>query len=113
MKIETESYTLDFDESENNISISGSLRLNGMGEYASIFEALQKALHSGKALKLNLTGLDFLNSSGIAMLAKFTIEARGIDNCDLSITGSAQIPWQGKSLKNLQRLFPALKLIIT
>ncbi len=112
MKIETESYTLDFDEAENIISISGSLRLNGLDEYAPIFEALQKSLNSAKTVELNLTGLDFLNSSGIAMLAKFAIQARGIDNCDLSITGSAQIPWQGKSLKNLQRLFPALTLTI-
>lgn len=113
MKIEAENYTLDFDEAENCISISGSLRLNGMDEYAPVFEALQKALNTGKAMELNLSNLDFLNSSGIAMLAKFAIQARSVDNCDLSIRGADKIPWQGKSLKNLQRLFPALKLVMS
>ena len=30
----------------------------------------------------------------------------------LKIVGSSKIPWQGKSLKNLQRLYPALELEI-
>ena len=110
MKIENENYTLDSDES-SNVSISGSLRLNGMDEYAPILDALRAPL-AGANMTLDLSGLEFLNSSGIAMLSKFIIEARGIDGMQLTINGSAQVPWQGKSLKNLQRLFPALELNI-
>ena len=111
MKIENENYTLESDEGGNTTAIRGSLRLNGMEEYGPILEALRAGLAGGN-MNLDLSGLEFLNSSGIAMLSKFVIEARGIDGMQLTITGSVQIPWQGKSLKNLQRLFPALDLII-
>ena len=112
MKIETDSYTMDFDEQGNEVSITGSLRLNGMDEYAPILDTLQAALENSKEMILDLSKLDFLNSSGIAMLAKFAIQARGIDGLILTLIGSADVPWQGKSLKNLQRLFPALILDI-
>ena len=113
MKIETENYTLDTDEASNTVQISGSLRLNGMEEYGPVLDALRAALSRASSMTLDLCGLAFLNSSGIAMLSKFVIEARSIEGLQLSILGSAQIPWQGKSLKNLQRLFPALELTIS
>lgn len=110
MKIETDSYTLESDEN-GSVSIRGSLRLNGMDEYAPILDALRTPL-ANAGMTLDLSGLEFLNSSGIAMLSKFVIEARSIEGMQLTINGSAQVPWQGKSLKNLQRLFPALQLNI-
>ena len=112
MKIETENYTLHFDEQANEVNITGSLRLNGMDEYAPILEVLQSALENSKEMMLDLSKLEFLNSSGIAMLAKFTIQARSIDGLVLTLVGSGEIPWQGKSLKNLQRLLPSLVLNI-
>jgi hypothetical protein len=30
----------------------------------------------------------------------------------LIVLGSKKVPWQGKSLKNLERLLPGLKLIV-
>jgi len=112
MNIETETYTLETDAGTNTVTISGSLRLNGMDEYAPVLDALREMLANGNEMNLDLKGLEFLNSSGIAMLSKFVIEARGQEGLALTITGSAQVPWQGKSLKNLQRLFPALVLNI-
>jgi hypothetical protein len=59
---------------------------------------------------LNLQHLEFLNSSGISMLSKFVIEMRKRQNIQIKILGSTLMPWQGKSLKNLQRLMPSLIL---
>lgn len=112
MKIENANYTLITDSDNNTVTIGGSLRLNGMEEYGPVLDALRNALAQGNCMALDLGGLEFLNSSGIAMLSKFVIEARGVPQMQLTIRGSAQVPWQGKSLKNLQRLFPALELII-
>ena len=112
MNIDGENYSLAYDEPANSISISGSLRLNGLEEYKPILDALNKGVEAGNSMKLDLSGLEFLNSSGIAMLSKFIINARGKDGFALTVTGSTQVPWQGKSLKNLQRLWPDLELVI-
>lgn len=112
MIIEEEFFTLNFDESQHIIKISGSLRLNGLDEYGRILEVLRSCLEETDHMVIDLTELQFLNSSGIAMLSKFTIEARNRENLALEIIGSSSIPWQGKSLKNLQRLFPSLTLTI-
>jgi hypothetical protein len=116
MKIENESYVLEYLEGKHQVSLSGSLRLNGLSEYAPISDILKQCLATSENMSVDLSQLEFLNSSGIAMLSKFIIEARGIakekQNFNLLIKGSTLVPWQGKSLKNLQRLFPALVLDI-
>ena len=112
MNINAENYSLSHDEDNNIITITGALRLNGMGEYAPVLESLQKALELNDKMVIDLSGLVFLNSSGIAMLSKFIIQARGKAGIELTVKGSSSVPWQGKSLKNLQRLFPKLNLEI-
>lgn len=44
------------------------------------------------------------------MLSKFVINIRKKNSTKIIVQGSAAIPWQGKSLKNLQRLMPSLIL---
>ncbi len=113
MEIKEENYSISFEEGSGLVKISGAFRLNGMDEYAPILDILKAAINSSDSVVVDLSELNFLNSSGIAMLSKFVIEARGKDGMDLTLNGSADIPWQGKSLKNLQRLFPAMKLDIS
>nr|WP_232222185.1 hypothetical protein [Thioalkalivibrio paradoxus] len=73
-------------------------------------QMLEDALTDCSDLTLDLTELEFLNSSGIATLSKFVINARNRQTCRLTIRGSGSIAWQGKSLNNLKRLMPALEL---
>jgi hypothetical protein len=61
-------------------------------------------------ITLNLQKLEFLNSSGINVLSKFVIKVRQKGTMQMVVQGSKTIPWQGKSLKNLQRLMPSLQL---
>lgn len=109
--IEGETYTAEYDPDAGRVSLAGSLRLSGLAEYAPISEMLDSALDNTE-LELDLTRLEFLNSSGIATLSKFVINARNRKTCTLTIRGSNRIPWQSKSLNNLKRLMPALELVI-
>ena len=113
MEIKEENYSISFEEGSGLVKIAGAFRLNGMDEYGPILDILKAAINSSDTMVVDMCELNFLNSSGIAMLSKFVIEARGKEGLDLTIKGSINVPWQGKSLKNLQRLFPALTLDIS
>lgn len=108
--LEGEGYQAVFDPDARRVRLQGSLRLSGLSEYAPISELLEAALEEAQALELDLTELEFLNSSGIATLSKFVISARNRKTCALTVRGSNSVPWQGKSLNNLKRLMPALDL---
>lgn len=113
MNIQDENYRICFDEAACAVEFHGTLRLNGMTEYAPILDLLNQASATpARPLVLDLRRLEFLNSSGIAMLSKFVI---GVRNGELKLTvlGSSAIPWQGKSLTNLKRLMPGLMLEIS
>jgi hypothetical protein len=111
MEIKTEDYSICYDEVTEIVSCQGSLRLNGTEEYAPIVQLLNDlADQDPPAITLNLRKLEFLNSSGINVISKFVIRMRQKGTIQIIIQGSKIIPWQTKSLKNLQRLMPSLQL---
>lgn len=111
MEIKTQDYSIYYDPTTATVNGQGSLRLNGMEEYAPIVKLLNEvAEQQPSTITLNLRGLEFLNSSGINVLSKFVIKVRQKGTITMVVLGSKSIPWQGKSLKNLQRLMPSLQL---
>ena len=111
MEIKNKNYNVIYDEASHNIIFDGSLRLNGSAEYASISELLNKvARKEPEKIVLDLKNLKFLNSSGISILSRFVINVRKQQNIQMVVIGAKKNPWQSKSLKNLQRLMPALQL---
>ncbi|MBD2579951.1 hypothetical protein [Oscillatoria sp. FACHB-1406] len=110
-EIKSETYGVEYDVEASTIRCYGSLRLGGMQEYDPIVRLFHDVVtQNPPALMLDLRELEFLNSSGINVLSKFVIRVRQQKTIALKIMGSRAIPWQGKSLKNLQRLMPTLEL---
>jgi hypothetical protein len=111
MDIQTKDYSIEYDHATQTVTCSGSFRISQMEEYAPIVDLLNEVTDSSpNMITLDLRKLEFLNSSGINIISKFVIKVRQLKNIQITIQGSKQIPWQGKSLKNLQRLMPSLHL---
>lgn len=109
-EIKTDDYKIWYDSENSIVFCSGYLRLDGTEEYQPIMELLVNAIDDQPAIVVNLKELEFLNSSGISMLSMFVIKVRQNGNIQLIFEGSEKILWQTKSLKNLQRLMPSIKL---
>ncbi|WP_395684753.1 STAS domain-containing protein [Aestuariivirga sp.] len=111
MEIKTAEYTIWTEGS--TIHYEGTLRLSGTDAYQPILDLMQQVLtEKPQNVVLDLTQLEFLNSSGINLLAKFTIELRKQPDVAMKVLGSTKIPWQSKSLPNLQKLHKGVELII-
>jgi hypothetical protein len=107
-------YEVEYKVETQTLRCKGSLELSGTEEYRPIAELFSYAvIQLPPQLTLDLRELEFLNSSGINVISKFVISVRQKSTVGLLVLGSKRIPWQGKSLPNLQRLMPALKLEIS
>jgi hypothetical protein len=111
MEIKTNEYRVWSEGAE--IHYEGTMRLSGTEAYAPVLDLMNGVLAATpKTIVLDLTELEFLNSSGINLLARFTIEIRKQMDVGLTVKGSTRIPWQSKSLPNLKKLYSAVDLVI-
>jgi len=109
MKIKTNEYSVWSEGA--TIHYEGTMRLSGTDAYAPILAMMQDILGTKpEKVVLDLTELEFLNSSGINLLAKFTIDVRKQPDIAMEVVGSTKIPWQSKSLPNLKKLHKAVEL---
>ena len=109
--IKGESFGIQLEDGDSTVVFKGALRLSGMEDYAPILDLLKSTLAGpARPIVIDVRELDFLNSSGITMFSRFVIEARDHVGIDLRFLASESIHWHARSLKNLQRLMPALEV---
>ncbi len=114
MEIKTEDYSVWYESGSSTMFFRGFLRLDGMEAYKPVMNLMLNALEqSASRFTLNLSELEFLNSSGISMISMFVVQVRQRGNVQMALQGSDKVLWQTKSLKNLQRLMPSLTLTLT
>lgn len=109
-EIHQDDYQVKYDPAAATVVCVGNFRLRGP-EYDEIMTMLNEAADAGhNTLMLDVTGLEFLNSSGINTLSKFVLRMRQQKRSQLLVKGSERHSWQKKSLSNLQRLLPDMQL---
>lgn len=104
MSLKTEDYQIAFSE-PNTIALSGVLRLQSPLDYDPVFGIIKEKLNdSFDSIVIDLSQLEFLNSSGIASIARLIFLAKK-QNCCLVFRGSNNIPWQKKVFDTFTKLW--------
>jgi len=112
MEFTADNAKMRYDVESKTVFLEGTFRLN-TDQYDGMSKMFNDVLATNPdKLNLDLTSLEFLNSSGINVIAKFVIAVRNIKTVSLTVHGSKDIPWQGKSLPNLKKLHSAVQLTI-
>lgn len=112
-EVQGEDYQVRYDSTSAIVYFKGEISLGGPKDYAPIVNLLNEVADLElPMITLHLKELAFLNSSGISMLSKFVLGMRKKKGTQLIVLGSKKNPWQSKSLKNLERLLPGLKLVV-
>lgn len=111
MEIVSAEYQVTYDPEQNLVAMAGKMRLESLDRYQPILDLLTRAIASHPPhFILDVTNLEFLNSSGLSMLLMFVVKVRETGCMGLTIRGSQAFPWQVKSLKNVRRLMPEMQL---
>jgi hypothetical protein len=112
-EINGEKYHVTYDSNNAVVLLQGAFLLNGAPAYEPILKLLQLAAveQTGRELKLDISGLLFLNSSGINMMTRFVMYISEINPIPLTlcVQGQKQIAWQERLVLNLQRLMPEVQ----
>ncbi|MCM0590023.1 MAG: hypothetical protein HEQ35_13590 [Gloeotrichia echinulata IR180] len=112
-EVQGDDYQVQYNSTSAIVDFKGEISLGGPKDYEPIVNLLNQVADLAlPSITLNLKELAFLNSSGISMLSKFVLGMRKKKGTQLVVLGSRKVPWQNKSLKNLERLLPGLKLVI-
>lgn len=112
MEITTKDFSVSYNPETATVYCSGSLRLDGLEAYRPVLDVFNSATEDTVSLAIDLSQLEFLNSSGISMLSMFVVGLRDRGDIQLVLKGSSKILWQTRSLKNLQRLMPSIEVIL-
>lgn len=90
--------------------LRGVMRLVSPTAYRSAFAALHDRLEAtGDPFELDVSKLEFLNSSGITALSRLVMQARARE-VPMVIVLDEGIPWQKKTLPSLAKLYPKIVL---
>ncbi len=110
MKLEHENYSAELIDN-HTVKLRGTFRLQGKDHYMEIMGLLEDAIKlADGTLTIDMTDLNFLNSSGISSLSIFIIQAREAGHKKIRIIGSSRHSWQAKSLKNFQKLWRSIEI---
>ena len=110
MEIVNDDYAVHYNPETKTVTCSGIFRLTS-SEYAAITDILNTAADAKPdVLNVDVTGLKFLNSSGINTLSKFIIRLRKLKASQVNVKGNSEFAWQKKSLSNFKKLMAELTL---
>lgn len=112
MEIVGHRYAVNYDTDTGTVNCTGRFRLI-KSEYEPISDLLREVVHrEHNAVTLDLTELEYLNSSGIKTVYEFVIDLRNRESSQLKIEGNTTYKWQQSIFDNCRRLMPDLEVVM-
>lgn len=104
MLIDNHDFAIDVSAPDHAV-VSGVLRLPSPAAYEERLQPIREALQNANgAYTIDISGVQFLNSSGITGLSRLVLLARS-KKTPLVLVGSNKISWQAKTLRPISRLY--------
>jgi len=111
LKIEDDNFKIWYESEQHIIYFEGILRLWDPSEYSEIRKFMHDIHDLGmEVITLDISNLEFLNSSGISMFCKFVFDIKKINKTSILFVGREQILWQQKSLNNIKKLWEKIDI---
>ncbi len=108
-------YTISYDIDLASLIFSGSFILNSSTEYDPILQLLKQTAdnHEPHKLVLDISGLKFMNSSGLNMVTKFIMYFNEVKKYKLKlyIKIHKKVNWQEKLCSNMSKLLESLEVL--
>jgi len=106
---EREPYSVECVAGSDVAVLRGVMRLPTPAAYDALFAPARALIESGRPSTIDLTGVSFLNSSGIRALASLVLLARD-RGAPLQMIADDGIPWQKKTLASFRSISPSLRI---
>jgi len=108
-------YSIIYDIDSASLMFSGSFVLNSSLDYDPILQLLKQTAdkHEPHKLVLDISGLKFMNSSGLNMITKFIMYFNDVKKYKLKlyIKIHRKINWQEKLCCNMGKLLESLEVL--
>ncbi|HEX9240848.1 MAG TPA: STAS domain-containing protein [Anaeromyxobacter sp.] len=109
MRTDRPDYAIEAGSSPGAWILRGVLRLDSPEAYTKAFAPITASVGDARAISIDLSPVVFLNSSGIRGLADVLLAARA-KGVQVTLYGSAGVPWQKKLAASLTGLFPEIAM---
>lgn len=106
---ERDQYAVECPAGSDTALVRGVLRLGSPAAYDSVFAPVRDRIVKRETSTIDLTGVTFMNSSGIRALASLVLLAKdaGVSLC---IVASERVPWQKKTVASFRAMSPGLSV---
>ncbi len=110
--MEGANYSVEFNEKKKRVSIKGSMRLpvhEYINYFIPAFMDFSKKIESD--VEIDLTALEYLNSSGISFISMYLAEMKDRSQ-QVTLIGSSDISWQNMTMENFFLCSDTVKIVM-
>ena len=111
MLITQEDFSIELLSEEKTAILTGTMRLSSPTAYDEFFSEIVKMMSEGGSITVDISQLEFLNSSGLTSLGRVFIQAKNL-NMTGKIIAKKDVPWHQRSIVSIAKLWPKALVVM-